>query len=318
MRKNRRRLWIVLFVSIAVLLSILATGWNVVLVHDYQHLVELAKKLSAKGEITIPPARLILRMILGTLGFVTTLALSVLIFIRLLHEMRLNQLQSEFLATISHELKTPIAAIELSASLIRAGGLPPEETQKLWNSHQVELKRLREEVDALLEAARWQSKVPTPQKTPLFLEDWIQQSFEHWQATLGPKAILLREGEPLTLQARVDLRSMNLIMDNLLSNARKFSFPPPHVIIQTHRLAKSRWQIQVIDQGWGFTPGDSKKIFHRFFRSRNQNSYTIPGTGLGLYLASSASRAMGLSLKGQSEGSEQGARFILEGPEFRS
>jgi len=321
MRKKRRRLWVALFISVALLLGALATGWNVVLVRDYQNILNLARNLSIPDELSAYSTSLILKMILGTLGFIATLGLTISLFVKLLHEMRLNQLQSEFLATVSHELKTPIATMELSSSLIRTGEITETERDRLWTSHQEELRRLREEVEALLEAARWQSKPLINKRTAIHLDTWIQQSFEQWKTLLGPKAVLEREGEPLNSEALVDLRTLNLISSNLLTNAKKFSRGTPHVIIRTNRVpakrlfSRPRWQVQFEDRGWGFDPADSKRIFHRFFRSRSHAPYAIPGTGLGLYLAHEGSRAMGLLLTGDSPGTERGAVFTLEGPE---
>ncbi len=316
--KKRSWLWVLLFIFVALLLSALATGWNIVLVRDYQKFVELAKNISLQ-EISVLPSNLIINMILGTLGFVATLGLTILIFIKLLKEMRLNQLQSEFLATVSHELKTPLASIELSSGLIRSGGLSEAEINALWNSHQNELHRLKEEVEALLEAARWQGKPSFKKRAPLLLENWLIESFTHWKQILGPTSILIREGEPLPIEIDLDLRTLNLIVNNLINNAKKFSKGAPHVVIRTTYFpsnggfSKPRWKIQFQDQGWGFNPADSKKIFHRFFRSTTSAPYAIPGTGLGLYLARSASRAMGLSLSAESLGTGKGAVFILEG-----
>lgn len=324
MRKKRRWLWVLLFIGVAVLLSALATGWNVVLIRDYRHILTLAKNLalpSLPPEVDEHSTNLVFKMALGTLGFLAALTLILLIFIKLLSEMRLNQLQSEFLATVSHELKTPIAAVELSSSLIRSGGLSENEVQRLWNSHQIELKRLKNEVETLLEAARWQSNTSFSEKNSIHLEPWISQSMDRWKVILGSGAVLQREGDPLELKVNLDLKSLNLIIDNLLSNSKKFSRDIPYVIIRTQRIAsryffkKPRWQLQLIDHGWGFDPADSKKIFHRFFRSHHPIPYAIPGTGLGLYLARAASKAMGLSLKAESRGVGNGAIFTLNGPE---
>lgn len=318
---KRRWLWFLLFISVALILGILATGWNVVLMREYERILELAKNLSLPQELSTRPAPLFMKMTFGTLGFIAVLGLTLLIFARLLNEMRLNQIQSEFLATVSHELKTPIASIELSSSLIRTGGLTPHETEQLWNSHTLELSRLKEEVEALLEAARWQSKPLLTNTNPIILENWINQSMDQWRTHLGPGAILKREGAPLDLKISLDLRIINLIVNNLLNNARKFAKTTPEVIIRTSRITPSRlfskpkWKIEFEDKGWGFNPADSKKIFHRFFRSRSSAPYSIPGTGLGLYLASSASKVMGLSLRGECSGEGRGAIFTLEGPE---
>jgi signal transduction histidine kinase len=233
--------------------------------------------------------------------------------------MRLNQLQSEFLATVSHELKTPIASMELTSSLIRAGELTADEVCRLWASHDKELKRLRAEVESLLEAARWQGKPVRMQKEPIHLESWISQSLERWKALLGPGSSVVRSGDALDTEARLDVRMLNLITDNLVDNSRKFSGSNPRLTIETRRIAptvlfgRSRWQISFRDQGCGFDPADSRRIFTRFFRAKTGSTEAIPGTGLGLYIARSASKALGLTLRGQSGGIGAGAVFTIEG-----
>jgi two-component system phosphate regulon sensor histidine kinase PhoR len=315
-RKNRW-LWIVLFAFVATLLGLLATGWNVVLIQNYFKMLELAKSLTSRTEELSAPWYLI---VLGTLGFLTAIGLLVLFFVRLLREMQLNQLQSEFLAAVSHELKTPIAALELSSSLLRSGGLTEDETERLWLSHQKELHRLREEVEALLEAARWQIQPPSiDRRSRVRLESWLSEATARWNHLLGPGANLRREGEPLECEALLDVRTFNLIADNLLDNARKFARGAPSVVIRTRSIPPksprkpARWQIQIQDEGWGFSPTDSKRIFSRFFRAQTHAPHAIPGTGLGLYLARAASRALGLSLRGESAGEGRGATFTIEG-----
>ncbi len=320
---KRRWLWVLLFIFVALLLGALATGWNVVLVRDYQRILELTHSFSLTQEIQTGSSHLLFKMILGTLGFIAALGLTLLIFTKLLNEMRLNQLQSEFLAAVSHELKTPLASMELTTSLIQTGGLTEQEISQLWNSHKMELNRLKEDVEILLEAAKWQVKPSFKYGNPIHLEHWIENSMEEWKKLLGPKSILERAGVPLDSKTLVDLRTLNLITNNLINNSKKFSKDFPHVIIRTRKIpapypwSKSSWQIEFEDHGWGFNPADSKKIFQRFFRSRSQAPYAIPGTGLGLYLAHSASKAMGLTLKGKCRQHGQGAIFTLEGPEVK-
>jgi two-component system, OmpR family, phosphate regulon sensor histidine kinase PhoR len=313
---RRRWVWVVLFILVMLLLVSLATGWNVVLVRDYRRLLEIARSVALKEAPDFP----VIALALGSLGFAAAVSLIILFFVKLLNEMRLNQRQAEFLATVSHELKTPIATMELSSSLIQAGGLSEDERNRLWRSHGAELRRLREEVDALLEAARWQSNTVPLKSTAIDLERWLDESLARWRQILGPEATLRREGAPLNGLARLDLRMLNLITDNLLDNARKFARETPRVTIESRMTRgsrpwrKSRWQLRIRDEGHGFNPVDSRHIFKRFFRARVDAPYAIPGTGLGLYLASSASRAMGVTLKGESAGVGSGSVFTLEGP----
>lgn len=316
--------WILMVVAIVLAAGTLAMTWNLAMVRDFRRIIDeiISQSISLKSiSLQETEHSFELSIILGILGFSVALGGTILISTKLLKEMRLNQLQTEFIASVSHSLKTPIATMELCSSLLQSPGLSAEETSRLWDSHNAELRRLKEEVMILLESARWQSDVIKLDLQRLALEDWINQSLPRWQQLLGLHAKIERQGQPLNCHAVVDPRAMNLIMDNLIENAHKFAREVPHVVIRTRMYKSSmpwkptRWQIQVEDQGWGFDPADAERIFHRFFRSRSTAPHAIAGTGLGLYLAASASRAMGTTLKGESEGYEKGATFTLEGDE---
>lgn len=313
MRRPRIGLWVTLFIILIIVVGTLAMGWSVVLVQHYNETLRIARD-RARGP-WIP-------LIVGTAGFVAVLSLIIAFFVRMVKEMRLNQRQSEFLATVSHELKTPLAAMELSSSLLRSGGLSATEVERLWDSHDAELARLRGEVETLLEAARWQAGSSTIKKSPLILEEWVERSRARWEKILGPGARLEREGPGFgNACVIVDERSLNLIVDNLLDNARKFSKGPARVALVAERADAQRgsdpkrWRLTVRDHGMGFDPEISTKLFERFFRARTDAPYAIPGSGLGLYLAASASRAMKLKISAQSEGLGKGASFTIEGSE---
>jgi signal transduction histidine kinase len=309
---KNRWLWIVLFVWAAVLIVILATGWNVVLVSNYWRMLRVAHSMNlAEDAVALAPWPIV---IAGTLGFVAAMGIIILFFLRLLREMRLNQRQAEFLATVSHELKTPIASIELTSSLLRGGGLTESESLTLWEGQKRELKRLREQVETILEAARWQHAPSRPKPIMIDLEGWLEEAIVRWREAFGTQGEIRRGGESLPERTWTDPNSLNIVIDNIFDNARKFARGAPQIQIRTSLIpAKRRWRIEIEDQGWGFDPSESKRIFHRFSRGRNQAPYSIPGTGLGLFLATSACRSLGIKLTGTSEGYGKGATFVLEG-----
>ncbi len=320
MARKHRWFWVLLFVVTVLLIGTLATGWNVVLVSNYHKFLELAGTVSRKELEGAAPW---FGITLGSLGFLAALGGLVLFFVKLLREMRLNQLQSEFIATVSHELKTPLTTLELTSSLLRdrqpATPITRDERSRLWASHSADLSRLREQVECLLEAARWQGGGVRAAKERIHLGEWIGKATDRWNLALGPGATLEVRAAGLDDWIEADPRLLNLLFDSLLDNARKFAKERPAVEILAQvsppdsPRSRPRWKVEVRDRGWGFDPSDSKKIFQRFFRARTSAPHAIPGTGLGLYLASSAGKAMGIRVRGSSVGRGQGAVFTLEG-----
>jgi signal transduction histidine kinase len=141
---------------------------------------------------------------------------------------------------------------------------------------------------------------------------------DHWSSfeiLLGPTAEFKRTGVALNNMISIDPTLFELIVRNLLDNARKFSLDQPVVEFRTERQGK-KWRISVLDHGLGFAPENRGFLFQRFSRlpfKPASRPAAIPGTGLGLYLSATASKAMGLSLTGYSRGEGQGAAFVLEG-----
>jgi len=290
--KQRGWFWLIFLILIVGLLAVLATRFNVALL------------LSNRSTLLEP--------ILGTLGFAVILAGIIILFVRLTQEMRLNQLQSEFLAAVTHELKTPIATLELSASLLRQTDLSSAEETLLWKSHEVELGRLRSEVEALLEAARWDAKAVRSKRIEINLEKWLNERILLWRELLGSGASIARAGDALPTKILGDPKMLDLICTNLVENAKKFTVGKPRLTVRTEYIG-SRWRIAFEDEGLGFDSSEAKKIFRRFYRAKHSAPYSISGTGLGLYLARSAGKRMGIAISAVSEGHHKGAAFALSG-----
>ena len=291
--KQRGWFWLLFLILIVGLLAVLATRFNVALLN-----------LSGRKDLWEP--------ILGTLGFVVILAGIIVLFARLAQEMRLNQLQSEFLAAVTHELKTPIATLELSSSLLRQPDLSPKERDQLWRSHQTELNRLRAEVEDLLEAARWDAKAVRSKRVELDLERWVEDHLVPWQELLGMDGTFERVGDLLPKRVFADPKMLEIVCTNLVENAKKFAIGKPNLTIRTICSGR-KWAMEFVDTGYGFEPSEAKKIFRRFYRARHSAPYSIAGTGLGLYLAREAGRRMGIKITATSEGPGRGATFRLAG-----
>ena len=308
--KRNRAFWIVLFILVVSLLATLGTFWNVVLLQDHIRMSELSAlmpQLRDRFE-TWPWTKLVL----GTLGFILVIGMLAIFFVRLLREMTVTQMQTEFLSKVTHELKTPIATIELTAGLLKETELTPAEREKLWNGFQSELRRLKGDVELLLQAARLEMAPKNAQIEAIHLESWFLEHWERWQILAGSGAQLERAGTGLEFSALVDPKLLELVMINLIENARKHAQDTPKITIET-KVDDRDWTLEVRDQGWGFDPSQNKKIFQRFYRAPSLGSQKVAGTGLGLYLVAQACKAMKLKISASSGGKAQGASFVIRG-----
>jgi len=305
--RPKKGLWVFIFVIGLLVAGVMATSYNVQLVQN----VEIRE---------LPWTRIVL----GSLGFIGIMGALVLFFARLLREMKISQIQADFLDRISHELRTPLSTLTLVSDLLKhqERDLTHEEL-RLWRSHSLELERLKTDVELLLQAARLRESRLKVNLQSIDLNEWLQQQWEGFQTLLGEGAVLSLSGDPFQRRVEVDPGLLELIFRNLLDNARKFALGVPVVELKVKTLrsrfffGKSRWRIAIVDQGKGFSPEHEAALFKRFSRiegdSKSLQSHSIPGTGLGLYLSATAAKGMGLTLNGKSFGEGKGARFVVEG-----
>jgi two-component system phosphate regulon sensor histidine kinase PhoR len=306
--RPRKGIWVFLFILGLLVAGVMATSYNVELVRD----VEISDQPWSK-------------IVLGSLGFIGIMGALVLFFARLLREMKISQIQADFLDRISHELRTPLSTLTLVSDLLKNGGrtLSAEE-ERLWRSHSLELERLKTDVELLLQAARLRESRLRVNLERIDLNQWIRDQWEGFQRLLGEHAKLTISGDPFQRSVEVDPALLELIFRNLLDNARKFAMGTPDVELKIKTLrsrfffGKTRWRIAIVDQGKGFSPDQEAALFRRFSRLERESghlrTHSIPGTGLGLYLSATAAKGMGLTLNGKSFGEGKGARFVLEGP----
>lgn len=307
--RPRVGLWVFLFIVGLVVASVMATTYNFEIFHHVN--------VNFEG---IPWSKIIF----VSLGFFGIIGSLILFFARLLREMRVSEIQADFLDRISHELRTPISTLTLISDLLKQNEKARNEVdQKLWQSHDLELSRLRTDVELLLQAARLRETRLKVNLERLNLVHWLAGKRESFEQLLGPSSKLVFVDDGRDKSIVLDPSLFELILRNLLDNARKFSLGEPRVQVETRVLnskfifTKKKWEISVTDQGLGFSAEGEDQLFKRFSRleeqERGPRKNAVPGTGLGLYLSATASKAMGLTLAGHSLGEGKGARFVIQG-----
>jgi signal transduction histidine kinase len=196
----------------------------------------------------------------------------------------LDQMKSEFVAMVSHELRAPLSAVQQQISVILeglAGEITPKQSE-LLNRSKERVNGLLELIRNLLDISKIEAGIQFQQKEPLQLLSFIQKTIE----LLTPQAetkkqTLLLEADSSLPWINADPQAMEEILTNLIHNAIKYT--PEGGVIQVLLKPEADYLLlQVKDNGIGISPQDLPRIFDRFYRVKNEKTRQIVGTGLGL------------------------------------
>ncbi len=229
--------------------------------------------------------------------------------------LRLTELDADkarFLRHVSHELKTPLAALREGVSLLEdgvTGALNPAQREVAQILQQNTIA-LQGQIEALLRfnAAAFEARELRRQRTPLLplIEEQIEAQRLQWQANgLTVRA----EGEPIAVA--VDPVKLGTAVANLLSNAIRFSSRGGTIGIVVSSTADSA-HIDINDAGPGIAEGDRDRIFEPFYRGERQPQHSVKGTGIGLSIVQEYIAAHGGRIRLLPDG--PGARFRIELP----
>lgn len=225
-------------------------------------------------------------------------------------ERRLAQLQSDFVATISHEFKTPLGFIKgYSTTLLRKDTeWPPETQREFLTIIDEEADRLAELMDNLLDSSRLQAGTLDVSKQDLDLNALIDEAFARWQTRYPELQLHWQPGKKLVVPG--DPKRLTQVLDNLVSNAAKYAAAGPVSLSLTRQRGWA--QISLRDSGPGIQPAEQALIFKRFYRSTQLPGGTR-GSGLGLYICQQIVKAHSGEIHVES-GQGAGAEFVLRLP----
>ncbi|HZH88273.1 MAG TPA: HAMP domain-containing sensor histidine kinase [Chitinophagaceae bacterium] len=195
---------------------------------------------------------------------------------------KVSKQQHNFILSITHELKSPIAAIKLNLETMNRRALSPDLQNKLLNSSLKEADRLDDLSSNLLLASRFENKSFTANYEKVNISKVLEESVKLYQNRHDNEFITHIEEECFCLS---DQFMWKLAINNLLENAIKYS--PKNKAIEVTLYTKDQViNLYIADQGIGIDDEEKKKIFKQFYRVGSEISRTTKGTGLGLYLTS--------------------------------
>ncbi|AII51908.1 hypothetical protein N008_07945 [Hymenobacter sp. APR13] len=228
---------------------------------------------------------------------------------------KLDQAKSNFLATVSHELKTPLSSINFSLKLLQNGkvGAVNEEQQRILATIKQENQRLLKLVGELIDVSRLESGNIQLNFQPTQVRDIVQFAADTIQLQLQPKQLTLDIQVPAELPpVRADIEKTTWVLLNLLANGIRYSPEQGQLHIRA-ALAPGGQQVEVLvqDDGPGIAPQYQEKIFQRFVQIPDKTGYR-GGSGLGLSIAREFIGSQGGQLWVESElGSGSTFRFTL-------
>jgi signal transduction histidine kinase len=204
---------------------------------------------------------------------------------RLVAELKaLDEAKSDFFATVSHELRAPLTAIEGYTELLAEGEGGPVTAQQAAMLAAVDRStaRLRSLIDDVFTLAKLESGAQITLLRPVRVADIVAAAAESVRPSAAAAKVALAAPEPpagLTVDA--DAGQLERALINLLSNAVKFT-PAGGCVTVTAGVSGPTAVVAVADTGIGIPEGEQKELFTRFFRASNAREAAIPGTGLGL------------------------------------
>ena len=208
--------------------------------------------------------------------------LSLLIAQDLSEERRLNDVRRDFVANVSHELKTPVGALSLLAEAVQAADSDIVQVRHFTSRMQIEVKRLTAMISDLVALSQVQGDAPLRNSAPVEIASIIHEAVDATKIAAEQKSIEVVVADDVNV-GRIfgDEAQLNVALNNLLSNAIKYSPNGTRVGVGA-RLNDDVIEISVTDQGPGIPETDLNRIFERFYRVDPARSRDTGGTGLGL------------------------------------
>ena len=199
---------------------------------------------------------------------------------------RLEAVRRDFVANVSHELKTPVGALTLLAEAIQDAADEPAAVARFAGRIQHEGSRLARLVSELMELSRVQGAEPMPGATAIDVRMMVAEAIERNRLAAEQASITVTESVPRGLRVRGNEAQLATAIANLVDNAIAYSSPGTRVAVSsragTDDDARPTVDIAVTDQGIGIAESDRDRIFERFYRVDPARSRATGGTGLGL------------------------------------
>lgn len=229
---------------------------------------------------------------------------------------RMESARRDFVANVSHELKTPVGGIALLAEALLQDPGDQETVEYFGNKVYKEANRMADMVSELISLSKLQGAEALPEMEPLAVDDLIEEALSRNQLAAEARSIELNRGASVGVQVKGDRSLLVTALSNLVSNAINYSPEKMPVSVSQKVVDGGVVLIRVTDRGIGIAPDDQKRVFERFFRVDQARSRQTGGTGLGLAIVKHVVANHGGNIKLWSRPGT-GSTFTIELPIYR-
>jgi len=226
---------------------------------------------------------------------------------------RLNQTQSNFVASVSHELKSPLASIQLYLETLKYQDVSKEDSKDFIETMLSDTTRLSGLIENILQSSKADPKSMELQTQKIDLGQLLSEVVNDHKRQFEEKKCEVKlqlEASPILV---LDKKALQMVFNNLIGNALRYSPAGSSLRIHLHRTGRF-WDVDFVDKGIGFEKKDMKKVFKKFYRVQNKDTQNIEGAGLGLFISSEIVKNHKGRLKVMSPGRGQGSIFTVSLP----
>jgi signal transduction histidine kinase len=218
----------------------------------------------------------------GSTFLLIILLTAAIVYYAYYRQRQLSKLQQNFMLSITHELKTPIAGIKLNLQTLEKRKLDEALQLKLVKSSVQETNRLNDLCENILVATQLENKKKAIYTEMVNMNELLLLQINEMKSRY-PQRQFVETIDKEILSIKGDSTLWQLVISNLIENARKYSQVNDCIEISLQKI-NSTFHLQVKDQGIGISDEEKKHIFEKFYRIGNENTRTSKGTGLGLYI----------------------------------
>jgi two-component system sensor histidine kinase SenX3 len=194
---------------------------------------------------------------------------------------RMEATRRDFVANVSHELKTPVGAMGVLAEALLASADDPDTVRRFADKMVIESKRLANMVGELIELSRLQGAEPLPDLEAVDVDTVVAEAVSRYKVAADNADIAVTTDSPTGYKVLGDQPLLVTALANLVSNAIAYS-PKGSPVSISRRRRGDNIEIGVTDRGIGIAAADQERVFERFFRVDKARSRATGGTGLGL------------------------------------